>query len=137
MRWFRAMGAIAALTLSLAGCSDHGTEPPLDDGGGDDPVSYAADVQPIWNANCIGCHGDGGNGGLDLRAPDSRMNMVGVGSPNWPGLRVVEGEPDLSLLYVKLTGGSGVGGLMPPAGSLGATDLETVRMWIAEGALDN
>lgn len=122
---------------ALAGCSDNGTDPAAPGGGGDDPVSYAADVQPIWNANCVGCHGDGGNGGLDLRAPGSRGNLVGVDSAGWPGQRVVENEPDQSVLYLKMTGASGVGNLMPPTGSLGAGDLETVRTWIAEGALDN
>lgn len=126
----------AAVIVVLAGCSDRGTEP-TSPGGGVDPVSYAADVQPIWNANCTGCHGAGGNGGLDLRMPGSRANLVDVPSPSWPGLRVVAGEPDSSVLYLKLTGTAGVGDRMPQGGSLGADDTEIVRLWIAEGALDN
>ena len=136
MSRLRVPGFAVAAVLLLAGCSDRGTEPGLP-GGGDDPVSYTADVQPIWNANCIGCHGDGGNGGLDLRMPGSRANLVDVPSPSWPGLRVVAGEPDSSVLYLKLTGTAGVGDRMPQGGSLGADDTEIVRLWIAEGALDN
>jgi hypothetical protein len=121
----------------LAGCSDRGTEGAGPTAPGTDPVSYAADVQPLWNAQCVGCHGAGGNGGLDLRAPDSRAALVGVASVNWPGALVTAGEPDASVLYLKLVGAPGVGARMPQGGALGADALETVRRWIAEGALDN
>jgi hypothetical protein len=122
----------------LAGCSDHGD--PVEPGGGEEgpgPVSYAARVQPLWNSHCIGCHGAGGNGGLDLRGPDSRDRLVGVDAQGHPGVRVVAGEPDQSVLYLKMTGAGGVGTVMPPTGVLGGSDLETVRRWIEEGALDN
>jgi len=132
----RVPGFAVAAILLLAGCSDRGTEPGPP-GGGDDPVSYAMEVQPIWNANCIGCHGDGGNAGLDLRMPDSRGNLVGVASTNWTGRRVMAGEPDLSVLYLKITGAAGVGDRMPQGGMLASDEIETVRLWIAEGALDN
>ena len=125
------------LAVLLAGCSDHGD--PVDPGGGGapGPVSYAAQVQPLWNTHCIGCHGAGGNGGLDLRAPGSRDRLVGAVAQGYPGVRVASGEPDQSVLYLKMTGAGGVGTLMPPAGALGADDLDTVRRWIEEGALDN
>ena len=136
MSRLRVPGFAVAAVLLLAGCSDRGTEPDPP-GGGDDPVSYAMEVQPIWNANCIGCHGDGGNAGLDLRMPDSRGNLVDVASTNWTGQRVVAGEPDLSVLYLKIDGAGGVGGRMPLGGMLASDEIETVRLWIAEGALDN
>jgi len=159
MSRLRALLSATVVIVLLAGCSDRGTEPfviddeppvaddgpPVDDGGppvddGEDEeefVSYAAAVQRIWTDNCIGCHGVGGNGGLDLRAPGSRANLVDVASDNWSGQRVVADKPDLSVLYLKLTGDGTAGQIMPPTGSLGVDDIETVRLWIAEGALDN
>lgn len=127
--------AAVGLVLLCTGCSDRGADPTGPGGGEPPPVSYAADVQPIWNANCVGCHG--GTAGLFLEAPGSRANLVGAASTNWSGQRVVAGDPDASILYRKLTGDSGVGDRMPQGGALGAGDLETVRRWIAEGALDN
>jgi len=135
LRRHSATHASGILVLLLAGCSDHGTAPPPDDGGGAGPVSYAADVQPIWNANCVVCHGV--NGGLDLGAPGSRANLVGVASTSWGGVRVVAGDPGSSVLYRKLTGDGGVGDRMPQGGALDPGDIETVRRWIAEGAGDN
>jgi hypothetical protein len=132
----RGRAALLGLGLGLlAGCSDRGADPAAPGGGGPDPVSYAADVQPIWNAHCVGCHG--GTAGLFLEAPGSRANLVGAASTNWGGLRVVAGDPAASILYRKLTGDAAVGDRMPQGGTLTAGELETVRRWIAEGAADN
>ncbi|MGD9548833.1 MAG: c-type cytochrome domain-containing protein [Candidatus Krumholzibacteriia bacterium] len=135
------IGILVLLTglAQLAACSDNGTEPQLDDAGGGEPtVSFAADVQPIFDANCIGCHGAvGGNGGMSLVAGSSYDNLVGVPSQGYAGDRVVPGDPDASVLYRKLTGAQGVGGPMPPTGILPPATVEPVRIWIAEGAIDN
>lgn len=131
-------GPVAGLVLlafAAGGCSDRGGDPAAPDGGGPAPVSYAADVQPIWNANCIDCHG--GTAGLELEAPGSRADLVGVASTGWAGVRVAAGDPAASILYRKISGDSGVGDRMPQGGALGNDDIETVRRWIAEGALDN
>ncbi|RKZ11987.1 hypothetical protein DRQ50_12680 [bacterium] len=134
----RSIPCCVFVLLVLVGCSDHGTEPPSGGGGsGTTTVSYAADVQPIWTANCTVCHGAGGNAGLDLRMPDSRTHLVDVDAVNWPGKLVVADESDQSVLYLKLMGAPGVGDRMPQGGVLGTGALETVRRWIVEGALDN
>lgn len=125
---------LSLLLVSAGGCGDRGSDPTAP-GDGMAPVSYAEDVQPIWSAHCTGCHG--GTAGLELGAPDSRANLVGVASANWGGVLVVAGDPTTSILYRKLTGDGGVGDRMPQGGALGAGDIETVRRWIAEGALDN
>jgi hypothetical protein len=128
-----------ALPLFVAfGCADRG-DPVAPAGEGPNPeptVSYQNDVQPIWNANCLSCHG--GNGGLFLTASISRANLVGVVSFGYaPAIRVVPGEPDSSVLFQKLSGNSLFGQRMPAGGALSADDLETVRLWVEEGALDN
>lgn len=133
----RRLAVVLAVSVVAVGCSDRGTEPEPGGGGGVGSVSYAADVQPVWNAQCVGCHGAGGSGGLDLRSPDSRTNLVGAASANWTGELVVPGEPENSVLYLKLTGAPGVGDRMPQGGTLDADALETVRRWIADGAPDN
>jgi mono/diheme cytochrome c family protein len=129
-----AMGILAA--LALGGCSDNGTDPVPDGGGGDGTtVSFATDVQPIFNANCVGCHG--ANGGLDLSAGNSYGNLVGVISPNYGTARVVAGDGGASLLLRKMRGEAGLGNVMPPSGSLPNDTLDVVERWIDEGAEDN
>ncbi len=127
---------------ALAGCADYGDDPT--DGGSGGPVdpptetvSFANDVQPIFTTNCVGCHGDGGNAGLDLRSGQSYTNLVQIPSTE-SSLNLVERDlPGQSWLYLKLTGQQNVGQVMPPSGSLDAAITDVVRIWIEEGALDN
>lgn len=138
-RWFR---ALPLLGLLLA-CGDFGDDPTGSDGPTDpvEPptptVSYASDVQPIFDASCVGCHGAGGNAGLDLRASVSRGNLVEVVATESSLLRIEPGSPQDSWLYLKLTGQHDVGDIMPPGGGLGSDTVDLVRVWIEEGALDN
>lgn len=129
--------SLAATLALLSGCADQGDEPTH----GGPPVatvSYATDVQPIFNTDCAGCHTNGGaNGGLDLSEGVSHAHLVGIPSPSFGTVRVVAGEPDSSFLYQKLTGNQSDGSPMPPTGLLPADKQELVRVWIEEGALDN
>ena len=120
----------------LVGCSDRGNDPVVP-GGGDDPISFSADIQVIFNDRCTGCHGQNGNGNLDLRAANSYNNLVGVDSFGYSGQRIVAGDPDASVLYRKLTGAPGVGGVMPSDGALSAANIEIFQKWITEGAMNN
>lgn len=128
----------ALLVALLSSCSDEGS--PVDLGGGDPPdsVSYAQQVQPIFDARCTGCHGAGGNGGLDLRSPESYDNLVGLMSPNYSALRVSAGMPSGSVLFDKISGG-GVYGDRMPLGQTPLTDpqIAMIRAWIEQGALRN
>ena len=132
--------ALMALALA-AGCGDYGATPPVapDDGGGPPAptVSFAADIQPLFDANCASCQGDAGNAGLDLRAGASRLNLVGVTATESPLARVQPGDPAASWLYRKLNAQQDVGSSMPPGAPLAGAQVELVRTWIAEGALDN
>lgn len=129
--------------LTVSGCADKGDDPTSPAGGSDngeeiDVVSYATLIQPIWDGSCVVCHGQDGNGGLDLRSGVSRANLVGVDAGGYPAVRVVAADADASVLYGKITDSGQFGGPMPPAGSLLSADTrELVRRWIAEGALDN
>ena len=123
----------------LAGCSDYGDDPTTE-GPMEPPaatVSYASDVQPIYDANCVGCHGDGGNAGLDLRPGLSFTNLVRIPSTESGLARIEPGEPENSWLYLKITGQQSFGDQMPPGSPLSADMTDLVRTWIEEGALDN
>jgi mono/diheme cytochrome c family protein len=96
-------------------------------------VSFADEVAPIFNANCIKCHGglpdeeELRESGLDLRTYESVM----VGSEY--GSVVEPGNPDDSILLQLVEDGD-----MPEEGdNLSAEDISTIRTWIAEGAQNN
>ena len=121
------------LVLMVASCSedDDGTMSP-----GPTPVSYEAQIQPIFDAECVRCHGEGGTAGLDLRPGVSHGNLVDVVSQNYgPALLVVEGDPSTSVLHEKVASTGQFGGAMPPGGAvLPSGDVELIRRWIEEGA---
>ncbi len=94
-------------------------------------VDYDADIQPIWNASCAGCHGN--SGGLDLAAGSSYDNLVDVVSSNYaPALLVESGNPSSSVLYNKVANTGVHGGVMPQGGSLTPAQIALISTWITE-----
>jgi hypothetical protein len=133
------LASVAGLAATGAGCGDD------DDGGGPaapEParVRFADDVQPIFDLRCTqACHSPPTlNGDLDLSPGASHAELVDVPADGYAGrIRVVPGEPDSSLLYLKLIGDPDVGNRMPLFGSLDSLRIATIRTWIADGARDD
>jgi hypothetical protein len=103
-------------------------------------VSYANQVQPIWNTSCTtNCHGGARpSAQLDLTAAGSWGSLVNVpGDCNM--LRVAPGAPANSYLLNKLTGqGICAGTQMPARGvSLPQSQIDLIRAWICQGAPKN
>ena len=88
-------------------------------------VDYNSEIQPIFNANCIGCHG--GSGGLTLTSYSDLM-----------GNDVVDpGNSAASKLIQKLKG-TASGSQMPKnQDPLNDTVINLIETWINEGAKDN
>ncbi len=108
-------------------------------GGGGTTVSFAADIQPVFNDNCVVCHGAGGSAGLDLRQGAAYGNIVNVAGTQIPSLFLIEqGDPDNSYLIRKLKGQGISGSRMPLGGPfLSQTIITRFENWTAEGALNN
>lgn len=102
-------------------------------------------VQAIFSSRCGGCHGT--NGGLTLSSTAAYAELLrgGSGAPaegsgcgSSGKLRVVPSSPTSSLLLQKVENTAGCGSRMPPSGSaLTSTQIDTIRSWIAAGALNN
>jgi hypothetical protein len=105
-------------------------------------ISFEKDVMPILNGYCVMCHLPGAaQGGFSLY-PDAWSELVGVPSKQSPLLQVEPGSPETSYLYIKLieTGESvgGSGQLMPiQQAPLDQGQIETIRLWIEQGAEQN
>lgn len=127
------MRRLPLLLLLSAACSSD-PAPPVDDGGGDGngngtpTVSYALDIQPVLTQDCIVCHG--GAGGLSV---DTYAGLMAGGNS---GAVVVPGDPDQSRLIQRLEGT--IQPTMPlNAPELTTAEIDRIRQWILEGALNN
>jgi hypothetical protein len=104
------------LLLLVVSCEQYIIPPPEVPEG----VSYSADIQPIFNDNCVGCH----SGGMppDLRAEFSYDELIDGGY-------VDTDDPESSELYQKLQG----------THSSRATEEQKAIIlgWIIEGAQNN
>ncbi|MFQ5412693.1 MAG: hypothetical protein ACE5EC_10365 [Phycisphaerae bacterium] len=108
-------------------------------------VSFANDIQPIFNELCIGCHVIGGfadQQGIPLRLIEGQSFAMLVNqksSQNTDLTLVIPGDSANSLLFQKLSSDSPpVGALMPLVGRrLTSEELALVRDWIDQGAKDN
>ncbi len=115
----------AMLMLVLLGCTTAPSDVPVD-------PSYATDVQPIFSANCVTCHGTSSpSGGYSLT---SYAGATGPGSDTVPN--AIPNSTDSSKLYRRVTGAQ------PPQMPLGQPALDTakiatIRNWINKGAKNN
>jgi WD40 repeat protein len=95
-----------------------------------DKITYQDHVLPILRDKCLGCHNqDKKSGGLRL---NTFTNLIAGGSS---GEVVKAGDPDSSPLYLQITHKREP--FMPPKSEMLAKEsLDTIRQWIAGGALE-
>lgn len=131
--------ALGAVAVFGCGGGDDG-----DDGGKVEPKPTFTRVtkEVITNTTCGGplCHMSPAVAGFALGARDplhATLVSQKAGGPECAtsGLeRVVPGDPDNSLLYLKLVPNPPCGDQMPVMSSLKDEQIELVRQWIAAGA---
>jgi len=115
----------ALMLIVLAGCT------------GEDTVSFSQDVKPIIDKYCIACHQAGGEG-----TAASGFNMedyAGVMKGTKHGPMILAGDSAGSNMLVLMEGRADPSISMPHGKMEGATgkELETIRLWIDQGARDN
>ena len=125
------LGLAAPGAMAASGCDDLSMQAETAN------VDYESQIQPIWNANCAGCHTNGGsNGGLKLDAGQSLDNLVGIRSTSSSLRRVEPGQAGQSFLLQKLNCDQpDAGARMPQGGRLSLAMQALVRDWINQGAL--
>jgi mono/diheme cytochrome c family protein len=98
------------------------------------PIDFTRQVQPIFEAHCIECHGPDKQKS-DYRL-DSRAAALAGGTSG--EVAIVPGNPESSAL-LHLVNGSNKELFMPPRKSdakpLSTAQIDTLRNWIAEGAV--
>lgn len=115
----------ALFILTLAGCQQ------------DKAVSFAQEVQPTLNKYCIECHQPGGAGfeasGFSMETYQTLMR----GTNNGP--MVIAGDSLGSNLMVLMEGRADPSISMPHGQKKGVPQeqIETIRLWIDQGAQNN
>lgn len=108
-------------------------------------ISFAADVQPVFDSHCTGaCHSGSTSGAAFLSLLPAESYAALVNTPATvaciPQLRVKPGDPDSSVL-LKTMAGSSCGNRMPVDEPLyfdtALAQLAAVRSWILQGAPNN
>lgn len=128
--------ALLALPIFLAACQDKLVDH-TDSGEPVTDVSFSTEVQPILNASCsgVGCHIGQTTNGVNL---SSYAQVTASTGTQYGGKIVVPGDADASPIVDKLSTNPDFGTRMPRGGAaLSAAQIQLIRTWIDEGALDN
>jgi hypothetical protein len=107
--------------------------------------TFAVDVQPIFQASCVRCHGAGGMLNADPRAlendqPQSNLDQYDDGAdcvptPQGTPLSCVRGaayEASNGNIHAFLHGAEPPRMPLPPSDPLGAWELAVIDNWVAE-----
>tara|TARA_B110000438_G_C15472937_1_gene503942 strand:+ start:127 stop:552 length:426 start_codon:yes stop_codon:yes gene_type:complete len=131
---------IVLITLFIFSCEDDGIMPTygclnpsaenyepnanVDDGSCIFQATFIDHVKPIFDSNCISCHGSVlPDGDLNLTNYDDMMS----GGDSGPLLNI-NVSYDNTVLWSRIDGGG-----MPPLGQLSSNDLQIIKIWIEQG----
>jgi hypothetical protein len=135
MKIFRQILLFLGILLSLQSCyKDVGPIEPE----GETPtenVKFSTDIQPIFTSTCVSCHPNSGN--LDLTNGNAYNNIVNVNASGYSGKLIIPNDVENSILYKKIDGSRVFGSNMPLGTSLSSGQINTIKQWIIEGALNN
>jgi len=93
-------------------------------------VDFVKDVQPIFEAKCLECHNPNKVKGKLLM--DTAANLLKGGES---GAGLIAGKPEKSLIVERMVLPKDHDDIMPPKGGpLAASEINTIKQWIAEGA---
>ena len=120
---------LAALPITLAGA--------LTGCAREEAVSFSQDVKPIIDKNCLACHKEGGEGfeasGFSMVTYDDLMKGTKFGP------MIISGDSAGSNMIVLMEGRADPS-ISMPHGTLDPVrkaDIETLRLWVDQGAKNN
>ncbi|MCE9607522.1 MAG: DUF1553 domain-containing protein [Planctomycetia bacterium] len=96
-------------------------------------ISFHKQIRPIFQAQCQGCHQPAKQGGAYDMTTFGKLLKGGESET----LAVVVGKPDSSNLVTLITPAQGKAEMPKGKEALSATDIDLIRKWIAQGALDD
>ena len=130
MKNFIKILVVIAMGLFLNSCYYDSFPQDIDNGGGGeipDDISYANDIMPLWEGQCVACHK--GTTPPDLR-PQNSYNSLLDGY-------VEAGKSAESILYLSLMHAPNVVPMPGPDSQWPASKTDLVKGWIDQGAKNN
>lgn len=113
---------IGTLLVGLAtSCSNDSESDLTEMDDSDNPITYNANIRPIINSNCLGCHSDPPRNGAPF--PLATFEQVKTRAENGSLLNAISkqtGEPRA----------------MPPSGRLSQSTIDLIDQWIEDGLLE-
>ena len=136
-----AVSVVGAVNIcGLAACGSSSQDGAAGDAGGAAPKVTFTEVYGKVLTSCTSCHAGfiGQIDGLDMSTQATAYkNLVGVSASRCSGTLVVPKDAATSVLYQKVTSPP-CGSLMPQnAPPLTSTQVDLLKNWIDEGALDD
>lgn len=129
----RSILVTAPLWLVLFSLSVMGQEPPVPPTDAAEPVSFFRQVRPILQEHCQGCHQPAKRGGDYVLTDFASMLQAGEsGEPS-----VVAHDPAGSNLLTQVVPTDGSALMPKDRAPLASDQIEILRAWIAQGALDD
>ena len=104
---------------------------------GESTISFSQDVKPILDTYCLECHQAGGEGevasGFDMATHEALLKGARFGP------MVIAGDAEGSNMIVLMEGRADPSISMPHGEQdpISKTDIETVRLWVEQGASNN
>jgi uncharacterized membrane protein len=104
---------------------------------GEPAVSFSQDVKPILDQNCIKCHQAGGEGEVSSGFSMENYNALMKGTRNGP--MIIAGDVEGSNILVLMQGRADPSISMPHGqqSAIGKEDIQTISLWIEQGAKNN
>lgn len=131
---FRWSSVLATALFGLLGSSPAiGEEVPAGSPADASSVSYVRDVQPIFTRHCLGCHQRAKPQGEYVMTDFAALVSGGETGES----AIVPGDPDSSYLIAQITPVDGVAEMPKEGEPLAAAEIDTIRRWIAAGAVDD
>ena len=124
-KWLLLAALPIALASALTGCDR------------EEAVSFSQDVKPIIDKNCLACHKEGGKGfeasGFSMVTYDDLMKGTKFGP------MIISGDSAGSNMIVLMEGRADPSISMPHGtmDPVRKTDIETLRLWVDQGAKNN
>ncbi len=123
----------SALILACLACPSPRADADGPGAGPSGAVSYYKQVRPIFQAQCQGCHQPAKAGGGYVMTSFARL-LAGGDSKS---AAVVASQPDRSHLLEMITPEKGKAEMPKDKPALAAAEVEVVRKWVAQGAVDD
>jgi len=125
-----------SLALTLA-CAGFGFQSQAAEGDAENsavpPVSFYQQIRPVFQAQCHGCHQPAKDRGGYVMTDFDGLLKGGESESK----AIIPGNPDQSYLVEMITPVNGVAEMPQKGDPLSSVEIELIRNWIAQGAVDD